>query len=341
MCALALACGLLFALTDAAFAQASAAASSKPKSLKIAHQFPGSSGDTGDFRDRLCRRFAAEVEKRTNGALKVEVFPDNQLFRSEAQFPAVQNGGVDFSLIPLAYAGQKIPEVNLTLMPALIESYAQAAKWKTEPIGRDLSDLLEKQGVKIITWIWQAGGIASTGRAVLVPEDVKGMKIRGAGKDMDLMLKAAGGTITSMSSSEVFPAMKDRVLDATVTSSTSLVSYKLYENSKNVTTARDHSFWFMFEPLIMSKSAFDALTPEQQKIVLEVGASLEPFALEQAQADDKTLAEVYGNAGVAVHDMNAAQFAKWRELSRASAWAEFEKSVKDGKGWLEKANAVK
>ena len=39
--------------------------------------------------------------------------------------------------------------------------------------------------------------------------------------------------------------------------------------------------------------------------------------------------------------MNGAQFAKWRELSKTSAWAEFEKSVKDGKGWLEKANAVK
>ena len=43
-------------------------------SLKIAHQFPGGTLTDGDFRDRLCRRFAAEVEKRTGGAIKASVY---------------------------------------------------------------------------------------------------------------------------------------------------------------------------------------------------------------------------------------------------------------------------
>jgi TRAP-type C4-dicarboxylate transport system substrate-binding protein len=56
--------------------------------LKISHQFPGGTADSGDFRDRLCRRFAAEVEKRTNGALKSQVYPGASLMKVNAQFRA-------------------------------------------------------------------------------------------------------------------------------------------------------------------------------------------------------------------------------------------------------------
>ena len=99
-----------------------------------------------------------------------------------------------------------------------------------------------------ITWVWQGGGIASIGKAVLVPDDVKGMKARGASREVDLMLKAAGAAVTSMPSSEVYAAMQSGVLDAAVTSSTSLISFRLQEFSKNLTTARNRTFWFMMQP---------------------------------------------------------------------------------------------
>ena len=52
-----------------------------PKVLKISHQFPGGSTDEGDFRDRMVRKFAAEVEKRTNGQLKFEIYPGGSLVK--------------------------------------------------------------------------------------------------------------------------------------------------------------------------------------------------------------------------------------------------------------------
>lgn len=312
------------------------------KTFKIAHQFPGGTADEGDFRDRLCRKFAAEVEKRTNGALKFEIYANNSLFKSDTQFTAMQRGGLEMCLIPLAYMGGKIPEVNLTLMPGLITSYEQGHRWKSAPIGQRLNELLDKQDVKIITWVWQAGGIANTGaNPILVPDDVKGLKIRGASKDVDLMLKTAGGSITSMPSSEVYNAMSSKVLDAAVTSSTSLLSFRLHEHAKSVTTARDKTFWFMFQPLMIGKSAWNSLTPEQQKIVLEVGASLEPFSIEAAKADDTKMAEVYGKAGVKVADMTEEQFQKWVAVAKASSWKDFETTVKDGASWLKLAVEVK
>lgn len=62
-----------------------------------------------------------------------------------------------------------------------------------------------------------------------------------------------------MPSNEIYAAMQTGSLDAAVTSSTSLISFRLQEISKNVTTGLDGSFWFMFEPLLMSQQIFESL----------------------------------------------------------------------------------
>ena len=227
--------------------------------LKISHQFPGGSAQEGDFRDRLVRRFATEVEARTNGSLKFEIYPGSSLMKTVAQFAALRRGALDLSVYPLAYAGGEVPEVNIGLMPCLVMSYQQGLDWKKAHIGKELTALLEKRGVRIITWIWQAGGIASRAGAVVNPEDTKGLKFRGGSREMDLMLKAAGGIISSVPSNEIYAAMQTGSLDAAVTSSTSLISFRLQEISKNVTTGLDGSFWFMFEPLLMSQQIFESL----------------------------------------------------------------------------------
>ena len=60
-------------------------ARAEAKVLKISHQFPGGTIDSGDFRDQLCRRFAADLAKRTNGALTAEVYPNSSLVKTVAQ----------------------------------------------------------------------------------------------------------------------------------------------------------------------------------------------------------------------------------------------------------------
>ena len=310
-------------LLAAPFVLAAGQARAAAKTLKISHQFPGGTIEQGDFRDRLVRRFAAEVSKRTNGDLAFEIYPGSSLMKTVAQFSAVRKGALDLSLYPLAYGGGEIPEVNIGLMPGLVTTYAQGMAWKTSEIGQQLSDLLEKRGVKLLTWVWQAGGVASRAGGVVTPDDVKGLKIRGGSREMDLMLKAAGGIISSVPSDEIYAAMQTGSLDAAVTSSTSLISFRLQEISKAVTTGRQGSFWFMFEPLIMSKAIFDALPAEQQKILVEVGASLEAFALAAAKQDDEDLAAIFGKANVKVADFNAGGLAKWRAIAEETAWKDY------------------
>src|ERR1700732_4970485 len=147
-----------------------------PRTLKISHQFPGGTIDAGDFRDRLCRKFAAEVEKRTNGELKFEIYPGSSLMKTVAQFSGLRKGALDLSLYPLAYAGGEVPEVNIELMPCLVTTYEQGLAWKKAQIGQDLVASLDKKGVKIVTWIWQGGGGASRGRGRGRSDRGKGLK---------------------------------------------------------------------------------------------------------------------------------------------------------------------
>ncbi len=308
-----------------------------PMVLKISHQFPANT----DFRDTIARRFAQEVEKRTNGQLKFQIYPGASLYKATQQFDALQSGALDMTVYPLAYSGGKLPAVNLTLMPALIKNYQQAYDWEHADIGKWLEKYLSDHGVILVTWVWQGGGVASRDKAVLVPGDVKGLKVRGAGKMIELMLQSAGASIATFPSNETYNAMQSGVVDALWTSSASLMSFRLQEVAKFVTTAQDHSFWYMFEPLLMSKATYDKLTPEQQKIVMEVGRSLQPFALESCQADDKKVAEVYGKAGAKVLQMNEQQFLEWKKVAQQSAYKDFAAQVKDGQKLLDMAEAVK
>jgi TRAP-type C4-dicarboxylate transport system substrate-binding protein len=291
--------------------------------LKISHQFPGGTLEEGDFRDRLCRRFAAELEKRTNGAITGQVYPNSSLMKTVAQFSALRKGALDVSLYPISYAGGEFPELNIGLMPGLVSSYPQGAAWKTSAIGQKFSAFLADKGVVILSWIWQAGGVASRGNPIVQPDDAKGQKIRGGSREMDMMLQAAGATTLSTPSNELYAAMQTGACDAAITSSTSLISFRLEEVAKSLTTGRGKSYWFMLEPLVMSKQILDGLPKDQQAIIVALGAELEKFGTQEAMADDQKVADVYAKKGAKVADLDEATVEKWRNIARATAWKDY------------------
>ncbi len=291
--------------------------------LKISHQFPGGTLADGDFRDRLCRRFAADVEKRSGGALKATVYPGSSLMKTNAQFSSMRKGALDMSLVPLSYAGGEVAETNIGLMPALVPSYEQGAAWKNAEVGKLLAKTLDDKGILIVSWIWQAGGVASRTRPLLTPDDAKGLKVRGGSREMDMMLKQAGASVITLPSNEIYAAMQTGAMDAAMTSSTSFISFKLEEIAKHLTTGRDKTYWFMLEPLMMSKEVFAKLPRAQQDIIMAVGAEQEAFARDAARADDKIAADIYAKAGAKVYDMDEATLKKWQAIARDTAWKDF------------------
>jgi TRAP-type C4-dicarboxylate transport system substrate-binding protein len=117
--------------------------------------------------------------------------------------------------------------------------------------------------------------------------------------------------------------MQTGAMDAAMTSSTSLISFRLEEVSKSLTSGRDKAYWYMLEPLMISKATFDRLTKEQQAAVMAVGAEMEQFATSAARLDDSGVAAVYQRAGAKVVDLNAATVKKWQDIARNTAWKDY------------------
>jgi TRAP-type C4-dicarboxylate transport system substrate-binding protein len=314
---------LMQAAAVAGIAPLSSVSQAQQGTLKISHQFPSGTLTEGDFRDRLCRRFAAEVEKRSNGGLKAAVYPGSSLMKTNSQFSAMRKGALDMSLVPLSYAGGEVPETNIGLMPALVPSYEVGAAWKNAAVGKLLAKTLDDKGILIVSWIWQGGGVASKNAPLVAPADAKGMKVRGGSREMDMMLKEAGASVISLPSNEIYAAMQTGAMEAAMTSSTSFISFKLEEIAKHLTTARNKAYWFMLEPLMISKEVFMKLPKAHQDIIMAVGAEQEAFATQAARLDDQVVAQVYAHAGAKTYDIDAATLGKWQAIAKATAWKDF------------------
>ena len=152
------------------------------------------------------------------------------------QFAALRKGALDLSLYPLSYAGGEVPETNIGLMPGLVTNYEQAYSWKNAEVGKMLAQVMADKGIIIVCWIWQAGGVACRATPLVQPEDAKGMKVRGGSREMDMILKQAGASVLTLPSNEIYAAMQTGAMDAGMTSSTSLISFRLEEVSKALTT---------------------------------------------------------------------------------------------------------
>ena len=163
------------------------------------------------------------------------------MMKTVAQFAALRKGVLDLSLYPISYAGGEFAELNIGLMPGLVSSYKQGAAWKSSPVGQKFSAFLAEKGVIIVAWIWQAGGVASRSATILNPEDCKGLKIRGGSREMDMVLQAAGATTLSIPSNEL-RSEADWRLRCGSAASTSLISFRLEEIAKSLTTGRGKSY---------------------------------------------------------------------------------------------------
>ncbi|MBL7216057.1 MAG: TRAP transporter substrate-binding protein DctP [Desulfobacteraceae bacterium] len=308
-------------------------ADAKPMVLKVSHQFAA-----GDVRDLMGRVFGDMVTKKTNGEIKFRYYPAKSLFKPKEQWDAMRKGALDMSVFPLDYASGKVPQFSITLMPCSVSTIKEGLSWRNKPIGKKVEALMEKNGVKNLVWAWFDGGIGSKIRQIKVPADVKGTKMRAAGKKFEYMMREAGASITSMPSSETYHALSTGVLDTMMTSSASFVSYRLYEVLKYINVPRDYSIWYMSENLCISMKTWKRLTPAQQKIFLETAEWMHENWIYQ---NFKTLADklvtAYTKAGVNIHYMTKAEFNTWLEFAKKTAWKEYAENVKGGQEFLDLA----
>jgi len=305
----------------------------KSMTLKISHQFAA-----GDVRDKMGLVFGEMVTKRTNGEIQFRNYPAQSLFKASEQWDAMRKGALDMSCYPLDYASGKVPQLSITLMPCSVANIKQGLTWRNKPIGKKIDSLMEANGVRNLVWAWFDGGLGSKIRQIKLPADVSGTKLRAAGKKFEFMLKEAGASITSMPSSEIYHALSTGVIDTMLTSSASFVSYRLYEVLKYINAPRDYSIWYMAENLCIAEQTWARLTPEQQKIFMEVAEWMHENWIYQnfKTLTDELVAE-FTKAGLDIHYMNEAEFNQWLEFAKKTAWKNYAETVEGGQELLDMA----
>ncbi len=305
--------------------------------LKASHQFPGGKGDP---RDEMVQIIAKEVEK-ANVGLKIQVFPGSSLFKPKEQWNGMTRGVLDMSSFPLDYASGQFPIFSATLMPGLVGNLDRAKRLNNSPFMTQIKKVVNDAGVVVVADAWLSGAFASKKGCIKGPDSIKGQVTRAAGPAFEQMLAAAGASIASMPSSEIYNAMQTNVLDATNTSSESFVSYRLFEQVKCLTAPGENALWYMYEPVLMSKKSFDKLTKEQQAAIMAAGKKSEDYFNEEAKKSDAKLVDTFKKAGVEVTEMSKADFDAWLKVAKESSYKKFAEDVKGGAKLIEEALAVK
>jgi TRAP-type C4-dicarboxylate transport system substrate-binding protein len=327
---------ILALLTGTAVAVAMAS-TAQAVTLKASHQFPGGKGDP---RDEMVQIIAKEA-KAANVGLEVQVYPGASLFKPNEQWNAMVNGQLDMSSFPLDYASGKQRAFGATLMPGLVRSHERAQKLNNSQFMKDIKAKIDKAGVVVLADAWLAGAVASKKGCIRKPEDIKGLKIRSAGPTFAAMWQAAGASIVSIPSNEVYNALQTGVADATDTSTGSFVSFRIYEQVKCITAPGDNALWFMYEPVLMSKKSFNRLDKKQQDVLMAAGKkSQDYFVGESKKLDDKMVA-AFKQHNVEVTTMTPAEYDAWIKVAQNSSYKDFAKEVPDGKKLIDEALAVK
>jgi TRAP-type C4-dicarboxylate transport system substrate-binding protein len=304
--------------------------------LRASHQWPGG---IGDLRDEVVQMIAREVAAADVG-LEIRVYPGEALFKARDQWPAMTRGRLDITALPLDYMSGRHPQFSATLMPGLVKDYAHARRLDASPFMAEIKRVIESAGILVLADTWVAGGFVSTEHCIREPEDIAGQVTRAAGPAFERMLAAAGASISSMPSSEIYTGMQTGVLDAANTSSGSFMSFRIYEQVKCFTAPGNNALWFMYEPILIAKRSWDKLDAAQQAALQQAADNAENFFSAQAEQQDLLAEQTFRDAGVEVVYLTAEQLARWRALAEQSSYKTFAEEVPGGRELIESALAV-
>jgi C4-dicarboxylate-binding protein DctP len=181
--------------------------------------------------------FKKLAEERTKGAVKVEVYPNSQLFKDKEEMEALQMGSVQMLAPSLAkFAPLGLKEFELFDLPFIFDSYAELHKVTQGPVGAKLLKSLETRGLMGLGY-WDNGfKVMSANKPLRMPADMKGQKMRiQSSKVLDSQMRSVGAIPQVLAFSEVYQALQTGVVDGTENPPSNLYTQKMHEVQKYVT----------------------------------------------------------------------------------------------------------
>jgi TRAP-type transport system periplasmic protein len=295
--------------------------------LKLSHQWPQNPEDP---LIATALKYTNEITKRTNGEVKFQYYPAQSLVKAGSAFQSMQKGVVDMSILPYIYASGVVPQLNFSQWVCAFDSHDAYFAWRRSKG----YDLLEKKvneaGVKSLVWLHYSVGLASKGKYIATPADAKGVVVRANGVYPELLFTSAGAGITPMVSAEIYAAAQRGMIQAMVTSSSSMAGYKLAEVFDHYLSPLGPCIDYGMEPICISMKTWkEKLNDAQRKIFLDVIDESEEFGLGRLKEYDKQVTKMFEDARCKVRIMTKDEFAQWQGLAKDKVWPAMIKAIPD------------
>jgi len=233
-----------------------------------------------------------QIEQKTNGRVKIAVFPEATLGGEREMLEGAKLGTMDIVLSTTAVAGNFDPKMKIFDLPFLFKGREQAIKVLDGPIGQQLLDGMSSQGLVGLSF-WENGfrNLTNSKRPIEKPEDIQGLKIRTMENPIHLdAWKALGASPTPMAFAEVFTALQQGTIDGQENPLAIISTSRLYEVQKYVALT-NHNYSPMV--LIISKKVWDSF-PDDIKGIFKEQAMSNAIVERQLlkQADEKYLSDM-------------------------------------------------
>ncbi len=298
--------------------------------IKLSHSGPTPA--TGATNDEGCKAFKNYVEKKSNGEIKVNIFPNNQLGNEREQFEGVQMGTIQMCSVstgPLSTADKHMLVMDI---PYLLNSKKAAFAFLDGEMGTKIrEDFSAKTGTVMLAY-GENGFRHFTNRVrpIKTPKDIAGLKIRVQENPAHIaMIKSMNATPSPIPYGEVYTALSQGVVDGQENPVSLIESSRLHEVQKYLTL--DGHFYGPFV-LIVNGGLYKKLTPEQQQIVKDGAKAWSDRQRTFNDADEKRALEVMKKEGVQVTELTPDQLNEFQKVTQAGALPFIEKEV--GKDFL-------
>ena len=258
-------------------------------------------------------RFKQLAEERTKGRVKVEVYPNSSLFKDGEEMEALQLGSVQMLAPSLAKFGPLgVREFEVFDLPFMFDDYAELHKVTEGSVGQSLFKKLDSKGIVGLAY-WDNGlKVMSANKALRVPEDMRGLKMRiQSSKVLGDQMRAVGALPQVMAFSEVYQAMQTGVVDGSENTPSNMFTQKHHEVQK-YTTVTNHGY--IGYAVIANKKFWDGLPPDIRTALEGAMADATKYANEIAQKENDDALEGIRKSGRSeVIVLTDAQKAAWKK----------------------------
>jgi C4-dicarboxylate-binding protein DctP len=285
-----------------------AAAAQSPIVIKFSHVV---TPDTP--KGKGSEKFKELAEKYSNGRVKVEVYPNSQLYKDKEEVEALQLGAVQMLAPSLAKFGPLgVREFEVFDLPFILPSKAALRKVTEGPLGKTLFKKLETKGI-IGLGYWDNGfKIMSANKPLRTPDDFKGLKMRiQSSKVLEAQMRALGAIPQVMAFSEVYQAMQTGVVDGSENTASNMYTQKHHEVQK-FGTLSDHGY--IGYAVITNKKFWDGLPADVRGQLEKAMAEATAYANEISQKENDDALEAMRQSGrITLIELTAEQKAAWRK----------------------------